>query len=84
MRTFEYHGGGSHKFWNIAVEGKSFTVTFGRVGAKGTTQTKTFASPGKATAEADKHGWLGKNILGSGVDIDLYNALGAGAYICGE
>ena len=38
----------------------------------------------EATAEAYKHGWLGKNILGSGVDIDLYNALGAGAYICGE
>ena len=37
-------------------------------------------SPGRAY----KHGWLGKNILGSGVDIDIYNALGAGAYICGE
>jgi NADH-quinone oxidoreductase subunit F len=38
----------------------------------------------EATTEAYKHGWLGKNILGSGIDIDLYNALGAGAYICGE
>ena len=38
----------------------------------------------EALAEAYKHGWLGKNILGSGVDIDIYNALGAGAYICGE
>ncbi|MBW8824271.1 MAG: NADH-quinone oxidoreductase subunit NuoF [Xanthomonadales bacterium] len=38
----------------------------------------------EALAEAYKHGWLGKNILGSGVDIDLYGALGAGAYICGE
>ena len=38
----------------------------------------------EATAEAYANGWLGKNILGSGVDIDLYNALGAGAYICGE
>ncbi len=37
-----------------------------------------------ALAEAYQHGWLGKNILGSGVDIDIYNALGAGAYICGE
>ena len=27
---------------------------------------------------------LGKNILGSGVNFDLYNFLGAGAYICGE
>ena len=29
-------------------------------------------------------GLLGKNILGSGVDVDLYTCLGAGAYICGE
>jgi NADH-quinone oxidoreductase subunit F len=38
----------------------------------------------EATAEAYKHGWLGRNVLGSGVDIDIHNALGAGAYICGE
>ncbi len=38
----------------------------------------------QATADAYKHGWLGKNVLGSGCDIDIYNALGAGAYICGE
>ena len=29
-------------------------------------------------------GLLGKNILGSGIDFELYNHLGAGAYICGE
>ena len=38
----------------------------------------------EALAEAYRHGWLGKNILGSGVDIDIHNALGAGVYICGE
>jgi len=38
----------------------------------------------EATAEAYANGWLGKNLLGSGIDIDIYNALGAGAYICGE
>src|SRR5690606_17447873 len=38
----------------------------------------------EATREAYANGWLGKDILGSGVDIDIYNALGAGAYICGE
>ncbi len=38
----------------------------------------------EATREAYANGWLGKDILGSGIDIDLYNALGAGAYICGE
>ena len=38
----------------------------------------------QALAEAYKAGYLGKNILGSGVDFDLYTHLGAGAYICGE
>lgn len=38
----------------------------------------------EALKEAYAHGWLGKNVLGSGVDIDIYGALGAGAYICGE
>lgn len=37
-----------------------------------------------ALKEAYNAGFLGKNILGSGVDFDLYNHLGAGAYICGE
>ena len=37
-----------------------------------------------ALAEAYKAGLLGKNILGSGVDFNLYTHLGAGAYICGE
>ncbi len=37
-----------------------------------------------ALKEAYEAGYLGKDILGSGVDVDLYAALGAGAYICGE
>ncbi len=38
----------------------------------------------KAIAEAYEAGWLGKNIMGSGFDLDLYVQPGAGAYICGE
>ncbi|MBC8210979.1 MAG: NADH-quinone oxidoreductase subunit NuoF [Gammaproteobacteria bacterium] len=38
----------------------------------------------QAVKEAYEQGFLGKNILGSGVDFDLYATLGAGAYICGE
>jgi NADH-quinone oxidoreductase subunit F len=38
----------------------------------------------KAIEEAYANGWLGKNILGSGYDLDLYVHVGAGAYICGE
>ncbi len=37
-----------------------------------------------ALKEAYAAGLLGKNLLGSGVDFDLYAAVGAGAYICGE
>lgn len=37
-----------------------------------------------ALAEAYAAGLLGKDILGSGIDFDLYNHIGAGAYICGE
>ena len=38
----------------------------------------------KAIAEAYSNGFLGKNILGSGYDLDLYVSPGGGAYICGE
>ncbi|MGH8279542.1 MAG: NADH-quinone oxidoreductase subunit NuoF [Gammaproteobacteria bacterium] len=38
----------------------------------------------QALREAHENGFLGKNILGSGVDIEIHTHLGAGAYICGE
>ena len=38
----------------------------------------------KAIAEAREKGFLGKNILGSGYDLELYVQPGGGAYICGE
>ena len=37
-----------------------------------------------AMKEAYEAGYLGRNLLGSGFDFDLYSHLGAGAYICGE
>jgi NADH-quinone oxidoreductase subunit F len=37
-----------------------------------------------ALDEARAAGLIGKNVLGAGVDFDLYSHLGAGAYICGE
>jgi len=37
-----------------------------------------------ALEEARKAGLIGKNIMGSGVDFELYCQPGAGAYICGE
>jgi NADH-quinone oxidoreductase subunit F len=37
-----------------------------------------------AIEEAKQNGWLGKNILGTGFDCEIYVQQGAGAYICGE
>ncbi|WP_201314834.1 NADH-quinone oxidoreductase subunit NuoF [Dyella sp. EPa41] len=38
----------------------------------------------EALKEAYAAGLLGKNIQGTGLNVDIYGALGAGAYICGE
>jgi NADH-quinone oxidoreductase subunit F len=38
----------------------------------------------KAVDQAYAKGFLGKNLFGTGVDIDLFVHRGAGAYICGE
>lgn len=38
----------------------------------------------KAIDEARAHGFLGKNICGTGYDFDIVVHLGAGAYVCGE
>src|SRR4051812_28068951 len=54
MRTFEYSDGKSSKFWNIQLQGQSFTVTFGRIGSKGQTQIKQFPSEDRARAAHDK------------------------------
>ena len=54
MRTFQFSVARSHKFWTIDVQGAAFTVTYGKVGTPGATQTKTFPTPEKARAEADK------------------------------
>jgi uncharacterized protein (TIGR02996 family) len=54
MRTFVYSDAKSHKFWNIDLKGKTFTVTYGRQGTAGQSQTKTFADESKAIKEHDK------------------------------
>ena len=38
----------------------------------------------EALTEARVAGLLGRDILGSGVSVEVVNTLGAGAYICGE
>jgi predicted DNA-binding WGR domain protein len=54
MRRFELVEGSSSKFWEIGLEGSSFTVVYGRIGTSGTTQTKSFDDDTKAKKEHDK------------------------------
>ncbi len=54
MRSFTYSDAKSHKFWNIELTGTSFTVTYGRQGTAGTSQTRTFADEAAARKEHDK------------------------------
>ncbi len=49
-----FKDGKSDKFWNVEVSGKSFTVTYGKTGTAGTSQTKTFDSEEKCRKEAEK------------------------------
>jgi uncharacterized protein (TIGR02996 family) len=54
MRQFTCTAGKSNKFWNIELKGKAFTVTWGRVGAAGQSQAKTFKDEAAARKEHDK------------------------------
>lgn len=46
--TFQFNEGSSNKFWTISLEGSSFTVTFGKIGTAGQSQTKSFGSNDEA------------------------------------
>jgi predicted DNA-binding WGR domain protein len=54
VRRFEFKDSRSYKFWEVDVEGNAYTVRYGKVGTDGVTQTKSFATPEKAAAEAQK------------------------------
>ena len=54
MPRYEFSEGSSSKFWEINLDGKSFTTTYGKIGAKGQTTLKTFSSEAEAKKEYDK------------------------------
>jgi len=54
MRRFEFSDGKSNKFWEISQQGAELTVRFGRLGANGTSQTKSFAEAARAETELNK------------------------------
>lgn len=68
----------------MAIAGYAIGATVGYNYMRGEFMDEPFQRFEQALKEAYAQGLLGKNILGSGVDFDLYGTLGAGAYICGE
>jgi len=53
-RRFELVEGTSNKFWEIVLEGDSYTVRFGRIGTNGQTQIKSFGDANKAKHAYEK------------------------------
>ncbi|MDF2693180.1 MAG: ligase [Labilithrix sp.] len=54
MPRYEFSEGSSNKFWEITLDGTSFTTTYGRIGTDGQTSLKEFDSEEKAKKEYDK------------------------------
>jgi NADH-quinone oxidoreductase subunit F len=68
----------------MAIAGYAMRCKVGYNYIRGEFMDEPYGRFEQALKEAYREGLLGKNILGSGVDFDLYTHLGAGAYICGE
>src|SRR6187401_636397 len=68
----------------MAIGGYCVTATVGYNYIRGEFLGEPVPRFEAAVKEAYEAGLLGKNILGSGVDFELFTAVGAGAYICGE
>ena len=68
----------------MAIAGYAIGATVGYNYMRGEFMDEVNTRFTTALKEAYAAGFLGKDILGSGVDFDLHPSLGAGAYICGE
>ncbi len=53
-RRFEFVEDGSSKFWEIELEGETFTARWGKIGTSGQSKTQEFDSPKEARAAAEK------------------------------
>lgn len=54
MPRYTFEEGTSSKFWQIDLDGSTFTVTYGKIGTAGQTQTKSFGSAAEAEKEHEK------------------------------
>jgi predicted DNA-binding WGR domain protein len=67
-REFRFIEGSSRKFWAIELDGKSFSVHFGRIGTVGQAKEKTFSSEDLAKREYDK--LISEKAKGGYVEVD--------------
>ena len=68
----------------MAIAGYAIGATVGYNYVRGEFMLECYPRIEAAVKEAYDAGLLGIDILNSGIDFDLHNFLGAGAYICGE
>ncbi|ABI57307.1 NADH-quinone oxidoreductase subunit NuoF [Alkalilimnicola ehrlichii MLHE-1] len=68
----------------MAIAGYAMGATVGYNYLRGEFHHEPFERIEQAVREAREAGLLGRNIQGSGIDFELHNHIGAGAYICGE
>jgi len=54
MPRYEFKEGTSNKFWDISLDGSSFTTTYGKIGTDGQATIKEYDSDDKAKKEYDK------------------------------
>ena len=68
----------------MAIAGYAMGATIGYNYLRGEFHHEPYERFEQALTEAYEAGLLGKDVQGSGIDMDIYAVLGAGAYICGE
>lgn len=68
----------------MIIAGYAIGATIGYNYMRGEFLDEPYSRFKQALKEAYEEGYLGKNILNGGFDFELYDVLGAGAYICGE
>jgi NADH-quinone oxidoreductase subunit F len=68
----------------MAIGGYAMGATIGYNYMRGEFTAEPVPRFEAALREAYEAGLLGKDVMGSGIDFDLYSFVGAGAYICGE
>ena len=68
----------------MAIAGYAMGATVGYNYLRGEFHHEPFERMEAALEEAREAGYIGENLMDSGIDFQLHNHLGAGAYICGE